>query len=74
MKSIGELMKEIGFNKDAPYETQKAFIKQLINNAYNKDLKTKDNLKTKLGNVNEKLEAQLHFDLEVPENKSQKVS
>jgi hypothetical protein len=30
MKSVGELFKELGFNKDAPLETQKAFIKHLI--------------------------------------------
>jgi hypothetical protein len=30
MRSIGELMKDMGFNKDAPVETQKAFIRHLI--------------------------------------------
>ena len=30
MRSIGELMKEMGFNKDAPLDTQKAFIRHLI--------------------------------------------
>jgi hypothetical protein len=30
MRPIGELMKEMGFNKDAPLETQKAFIRHLI--------------------------------------------
>lgn len=30
MRSIGDLMKEMGFNKDAPMETQKAFIRHLI--------------------------------------------
>ena len=33
MRSIGELMKEMGFNKDAPIETQKAFIRHLISAA-----------------------------------------
>ena len=33
MKSLGELMKEMGFNKDAPIETQKAFFRHLINAA-----------------------------------------
>jgi hypothetical protein len=30
MRSIGELMKDMGFNKDAPVDTQKAFIRHLI--------------------------------------------
>ena len=30
MRSIGELMKDMGFNKDAPIDTQKAFIRHLI--------------------------------------------
>jgi hypothetical protein len=33
MRSIKELMEEMGFNKDAPIETQKAFIKHLIASA-----------------------------------------
>lgn len=30
MRHIGELLKELGFNKDAPLETQKAFLKHLV--------------------------------------------
>lgn len=30
MKKVGELMQEMGFNKDAPVATQEAFIKHLI--------------------------------------------
>ena len=30
MRSMGELMRELGFNKDAPEESQKAFIRHLI--------------------------------------------
>jgi hypothetical protein len=30
MRPIGDLMVEMGFNKDAPMETQKAFIRHLI--------------------------------------------
>lgn len=33
MRRIGELMANLGFNKDAPESTQKAFIKHLINAA-----------------------------------------
>ena len=30
MRRVGEVMKDLGFNKDAPLETQKAFIRHLI--------------------------------------------
>jgi hypothetical protein len=30
MQSLKKIMEEMGFNKDAPLETQKAFIKHLI--------------------------------------------
>jgi len=30
MRSIGDLMKDMGFNAEAPVETQKAFIRHLI--------------------------------------------
>ena len=30
MRRIGDLMKDMGFNADAPIETQKAFIRHLI--------------------------------------------
>ena len=33
MKKIDELMEELGFNKDSPKETGKAFIKNLIKQA-----------------------------------------
>lgn len=33
MRSMKEIMEEMGFNKDAPTETQKAFIKHLIASA-----------------------------------------
>jgi hypothetical protein len=33
MRPIGDLMKDMGFNKDAPLETQKAFIRHLISAA-----------------------------------------
>jgi hypothetical protein len=37
MRSIGELMKDMGFNQDAPLETQKAFIRHLIKAANETD-------------------------------------
>lgn len=30
MRHVGDLLKELGFNKDAPLETQKAFLKHLV--------------------------------------------
>lgn len=33
MRRIGDLFKELGFNKDAPLETQKAFVRHLVNEA-----------------------------------------
>jgi hypothetical protein len=33
MQRIGDLMKELGFNEDAPKETAKAFIRHLIDAA-----------------------------------------
>jgi hypothetical protein len=30
MRRIGDLMKDLGFNKDAPEETAKAFIRHLV--------------------------------------------
>lgn len=33
MKSVGEILKDLGFNKDAPLETQKAFVRHLIKQA-----------------------------------------
>lgn len=34
MKSLKELMKELGFNPNAPTNSQKAFIKNLIRSAH----------------------------------------
>ncbi len=33
MRRIGDLMKDLGFNKDAPIESQKAFVRHLIRSA-----------------------------------------
>jgi hypothetical protein len=33
MRQIGDLMKDLGFNAEAPIETQKAFIRHLIRRA-----------------------------------------
>ena len=73
MKSIGELMHEIGFNKDASDETKKAFIKQIIKNAFPKDIKIESICKTDIcKSLNH--DQQLSFNFELQENKGQKVS
>ncbi len=33
MKSVGDILRELGFNKDAPVETQKAFVRHLMKQA-----------------------------------------
>ena len=33
MRPIGELLKELGFNKEAPLGTQKAFFRHLVQHA-----------------------------------------
>ena len=66
MKSIGTLLKEMGFNADAPLETQKAFFKHLVQDAEAKQAKREKISETK----EEELPAQMEFDLD----ESQKVS
>lgn len=33
MKSVGEILRELGFNPNAPLETQKAFLRHLVRTA-----------------------------------------
>lgn len=40
MKKVSELMKEMGFNQNAPVATQEAFIKHLIKAATGADVMT----------------------------------
>jgi hypothetical protein len=40
MKKVGDLMKEMGFNKDAPDSAKEAFIKHLIKAATGHDVVT----------------------------------
>ena len=66
MKSIGELLQEMGFNPDAPLETQKAFFKHLVQDAESKQAKREEISQTSQPEE----PAQLEFDLD----ESQKVS
>lgn len=64
MKKIGDLFQDLGFNKDAPIETQKAFFRHLVAKAYPPLPINKSNLE----NIEEKKESvtetstQLSFD------------
>jgi hypothetical protein len=40
MKKIGEIMDELGFNKNAPDSVKEAFLKNLIRSAYGVDVQT----------------------------------
>ena len=60
MKSIGEMLNEMGFNADAPLDTQKAFFKHLVQDADAKQVKRQENLKTK----EKDKPAQLEFNLD----------
>ena len=60
MKSIGEIMKELGFNAEAPAETQKAFIRHLIKEANANSLEIQSNIETKP----DVTPVQLSFDLD----------
>ena len=35
MRRVGDLLKDLGFNKDAPIETQKAFVRHMLQAAEN---------------------------------------
>lgn len=60
MKSIGEMMKEMGFNPNAPLETQKAFFKHLIQDADSKQAKRQEKVETSIKDK----PAQLEFDFD----------
>lgn len=63
MQRIGDLLKELGFNKDAPLETQKAFVKHLIQAA---ERPTQPIPQEKVETVTEKLPpTQLSFDSDI---------
>lgn len=60
MRRIGDLMKDLGFNKDSDEDTQKAFIRHLINSANVSQFQRKSN------KLSEKPE-QLSFDFAATE-------
>jgi len=66
VRSIGELMKELGFNKEAPVEIQKAFIRHLIQ-AAQQQTPPRNNESTDQSPMEPK---QLCFDLESPNPKA----
>ncbi len=66
MKSIGEILNELGFRPDSSLEVQKAFFKHLAQSAEPNTLKSDNNISTKPI----KESAQLEFDF----SDSKKVS
>lgn len=71
MKSAGEILKALGFNPNAPMETQKAFFKHLAQNADPKLLKSEEKPETKA--VPAAYE-QLEFSFSAGTQKDRKVS
>jgi uncharacterized protein YaeQ len=75
MRSMKEIMEEMGFNKDAPLESQKAFVKHLIaaaNAADNRQkfpqtLSQKNKVEAAVKTNTKQEDRQLSFDL--PEDK-----
>jgi hypothetical protein len=66
MKSIGEIMRELGFNPDSSPEVQKAFVKHLVKEAQANELKLKENPQTDTYKPGD----QLSFDLGEPKKVS----
>jgi hypothetical protein len=62
VRRIGDLMKDLGFNKDSSVETQKAFIKHLIEAANRASPQIP---KEKVETVEPPKAAQLSFDAEI---------
>jgi hypothetical protein len=66
MKKIGDLMAELGFNKNAPQSVKEAFIKNLIRSAYGVEVQTPSEKgiekNVEAERVLEKAEEQLSFD------------
>lgn len=47
MKKVGDLMAELGFNKNAPDSVKEAFIKNLIRSAYGVEVQTPTEVQAK---------------------------
>jgi hypothetical protein len=63
MKSLNEIMQELGFNKDAPMSAQKAFIKNLVQSANASMPRPEAEVVTPKRGRQEKNLDQLEFDL-----------
>ncbi|MCB0350922.1 MAG: hypothetical protein KDD38_07050 [Bdellovibrionales bacterium] len=69
MKSIKQLMEEMGFNPNAPLSLQKAFIRHLIASA-NETAPPKEEIKPATSpNERTKLETSVQLEFEFPEDK-----
>lgn len=77
MKKVGEIMKEMGFNKEAPDSVKEAFIKNLIKSATGVTVETPSEkaMARPLSKASESKPAQqLSFDFISNEKSHQKVS
>lgn len=79
MKSLSELLIELGFNPGAPIQTQKAFLKHLRTAANATALKPVQNLKTDTNSTSQKsgaceLENSIMSQLEFDFSKSKRAS
>lgn len=81
MKKLGDLMKELGFNPNAPQGAQEAFLKNLIREAYGVEAPSARAWKTARDENRANASGQLSFDLrdlvatdEIPANTKRAVS
>lgn len=58
MKKLGDIMNELGFNKNAPDSVKEAFIKNLIKSAYGVEVQTP----SEKAEMEKKQSEQLSFD------------
>ncbi len=75
MRSLKDLMAELGFNKNAPEESQKAFIKHLISAANKADAARSNQIKCEISHKEQtKIKTKVQFSeeqlaFEFPEDK-----
>jgi len=65
MKTLGEIMKDLGFNPKSSPELQKAFVKHLIRVANDKSLKSREITKSDRLEVGQQLSFELGDDKKV---------
>lgn len=77
MKKVGDLMKELGFKPGANEEVTKAFIKNLIRQAYGVEVKeaaAKELAREMTGDSPARKPEQLSFNIETPSTPRKKLA